>query len=189
MAADNPTLLRGNLMEGFLWVECSRRRRRVSAHTGSLQPPPTTTHWFSIYSDERVNYPRSIQVKCKILHKPCSDKHVGTFTLCTCRSRIYMERGGGGGSRWDFWARRTMLPGFWRLWYCFYISLKISPSISLPLAQAALASELVWLQAFTFSHTLVVPFLKKCLIQNRAVPNTRGAGQPCLFFFLYYSLS
>lgn len=98
----------------------------------------------------------------------------------------------GGESRWDFWARRTMprlLTFAMSRWYCFYISLKISPSISLPLAQASLTSERVWLQAFTFSHTLVVPFLKKCLIQNRTVLNTRGAGQPCLFvfgcFFLY----
>lgn len=63
-----------------------------SRHIQEASAPPT--RWFSIYSDERVKDRRSIQIKCKILHKPCSDKHVGTFTLCTCRSRIYMEWGG-----------------------------------------------------------------------------------------------
>lgn len=145
MAADNPTLLRGNLMEGFLWLECSRSPESL----GTYRKPPGPTHCFSIYSDERVKDRRSIQIKCKILHKPCSNKNVGTFTLCTCRSRIYMEWGKVIEiSERDWWCQ--LLTFAMSRWYCFYISLKI---ISLPLAQPSLTSELVWLQAFTFSHT------------------------------------
>lgn len=90
---------------------------------------------------------------------------------------------GVGESNWDFWAR-LMMPASDVCDVSLILLLHFpenSPSISLPLAQPSLTSELSDCKLSHF-YTLMVPFLKKCFSQT-ALSSIRGELDSLVYLF------